>query len=448
VIDKVLIANRGEIALRIIRTCHEMGLKTVAVFSTADRDALHVRFASEAVCIGPPSARESYLRPDRLIAAAEVTGADAIHPGYGFLAENAEFSTICADNDIDFIGPAGRTIELMGNKSRAKRTMQEAGVPGVPGSDGPVTSLSEGRSVADEIGFPVMLKAVAGGGGTGMRLVREPGDFEQQFSAVRTEAEAAFGNPDTYIEKFVEEPRHVEIQVLGDGRGNVIHLGERECSIQRRHQKLVEESPSPIVEDGLRERMGEAAVNAGAAVDYEGAGTVEFLVDADGNFYFMEMNTRIQVEHPVTEEVIDCDLVEQQIRVALGEELPDTTYAPPNGHAIECRINAENPFRNFSPAPGQIDTFHLPGGHGVRVDTHAYAGYVIPPHYDSMIAKLIVRGDTRERAITKMQRALDEFVIEGIDTTVPFHQQLMRDERFRDGDFTTRFLDDFELVGG
>ena len=444
-IDKVLIANRGEIALRIIRTCHEMGIKTVAVYSTADRDALHVRFADEAVCIGPPASRDSYLRPDRIIAAAEVTGADAIHPGYGFLSENAEFSAICADNDIEFIGPSAETIKLMGDKSRAKSTMQAAGVPGVPGSDGAVESLEEGQAVAAEIGYPVMIKASAGGGGKGMRLVREQHDFERQFKAARNEAEAAFGNPSVYLEKFVTEPRHVEIQVLGDGQGNVIHFGERECSIQRRHQKLVEESPSPVVEAKLRNEMGQAAVRGAEAVNYEGAGTVEFLVDAEGNFYFMEMNTRIQVEHPVTEEVADCDLVEYQIRVAAGENVRRREIVL-HGHAIECRINAENPFRNFSPSPGRIDTFHTPGGHGVRVDTHAYAGYVIPPHYDSMIAKLIVRGSTRERALNKMMRALDEFIIEGVDTTIPFHQQLLRDEAFRAGEFDTRFLETFELA--
>ena len=444
-IDKVLIANRGEIALRIIRTCHEMGLKTVAVYSTADRDALHVRFADEAVCIGPPASRDSYLRPDRIIAAAEVTGADAIHPGYGFLSENAEFSAICADNDIEFIGPSAETIELMGNKSRAKSTMQAAGVQGVPGSEGAVESLEEGQAVAAKIGYPVMIKASAGGGGKGMRLVREEHDFERQFKAARNEAEAAFGNPSVYLEKFVTKPRHVEIQVLGDGQGNVIHFGERECSIQRRHQKLVEESPSPIVETKLRNEMGKAAVRGAEAVNYEGAGTVEFLVDAEGNFYFMEMNTRIQVEHPVTEEVADCDLVEYQIRVAAGESVRRREIVL-HGHAIECRINAENPFRKFSPSPGRIDTFHTPGGHGVRVDTHAYAGYVIPPHYDSMIAKLIVRGSTRERALNKMMRALDEFIIEGVDTTIPFHQQLLRDEAFRAGEFDTRFLETFELT--
>jgi len=443
-IQKVLIANRGEVALRVIRTCHEMGLDTVAVYSTIDQDALHVRFANEAVCIGPPSSSESYLRPDRIIAAAEVTGADAIHPGYGFLSENAEFSQICDDNDVIFIGPKADTIRLMGEKSLAKKTMAEAGVPTVPGSDGVVNSLEDGRAVADEIGFPVMVKAAAGGGGRGMRLVDAPEKFMQAFNSARSEAEAAFGNPSVYIEKVVEQPRHIEIQLVGDGQGNVMHFGERECSIQRRHQKLLEEAPSPIVDEDLREKMGQAAIRGAEAVNYAGAGTIEFLVDAEGNFYFMEMNTRIQVEHPVTEEITDVDLVEYQIRVAMGETITSRTI-PLNGHSIECRINAEDPFKNFSPSPGTITAFHQPGGHGVRVDTHAYSGYRIPPTYDSMIAKLIVRGKTREQAINKMQRALDEFVIEGIQTTIPFHQQLMRDERFRAGDVTTQFLDDFAL---
>jgi len=443
-IRKVLIANRGEIALRVIRTCHEMGLHTVAVYSTADRDALHVRFADEAVCIGPPPSSESYLRPDRIIAAAEVTGADAIHPGYGFLSENAEFSQICADNDVTFIGPKAETIRLMGEKSLAKKTMDKAGVPTVPGSDGTVDDLDTATGIAHDVGFPVMVKAAAGGGGRGMRLVREPDAFARAFNNARSEAQAAFGNPSVYIEKVVEEPRHVEIQVLGDGHGGVMHFGERECSIQRRHQKLVEEAPSPAVDATLRDEMGQAAIRAAEAVDYAGAGTVEFLVDADGDFYFMEMNTRIQVEHPVTEEVTDVDLVEHQIRVAMGERVESQTVEL-DGHAIECRINAEDPFKKFSPSPGTITAFHQPGGHGIRVDTHAYANYRIPPHYDSMIAKLIARGKTREQAIQKMRRALDEFVVEGIQTTIPFHQQLMADARFQAGDFTTRFLDAFEL---
>jgi acetyl-CoA carboxylase biotin carboxylase subunit len=444
VIKKVLIANRGEIALRIIRTCHEMGLETVAVYSTADRDSLHVRFADEAVCIGPPAGRDSYLRFDRIIAAAEVTGADAIHPGYGFLAENADFSAICKDHDLKFIGPQPETIRLMGDKSLAKDTMAKAGVPVVPGSDGEVASAKEGKKIADGMGYPVMIKASAGGGGKGMRVVSDANDFEKQFKAASNEAEAAFGNGGCYIEKFVAGPRHVEIQVLGDGKGNVIHFGERECSIQRRHQKLLEESPSPVVDAKLRAAMGEAAVRGAKSVNYEGAATVEFLLDNQGNFYFMEMNTRIQVEHPVTEEVADCDLVEYQIRVAMGEEVEEREIRI-DGHAIECRINAEDPFRNFSPSPGMIKTFHPPGGHGVRVDTHVYAGYNIPPYYDSMIAKLIVRARTRDLAIQKMLRALDEFVIEGVKTTIPFHQQLLRDERFIKGDFDTRFLESFTL---
>ncbi len=441
---KILIANRGEIALRIIRTCHEMGLRTVAVCSTADRDALHVRFADEAVCIGPPPSRESYLRADRLIAAAEVTGADAIHPGYGFLAENAEFSAICADHGIKFIGPSPETIRLMGEKSLAKETMRKAGVPVVPGSEGIVESVKDALRLAAEIGYPVMVKASAGGGGRGMRIIWEEEMLAKQFRAAQAEAEAAFGNPDLYLEKFVVQPRHIEVQVLGDGQGTVIHFGERECSIQRRHQKLVEESPSPIVDAELRARLGEAAVRGAETVNYEGAGTVEFLMDADRNFYFIEMNTRIQVEHPVTEEVTDVDLIEYQIRVAMGEKIQPREVRL-DGHAIECRINAENPFKNFAPSPGLIKTFHPPGGHGVRVDTHAYAGYVIPPHYDSMIAKLIVRGRTRELAIRKMRRALNEFVIEGVHTTIPFHQQLMDDPHFQAGTFDTRFLESFAL---
>jgi acetyl-CoA carboxylase biotin carboxylase subunit len=443
-IQKILVANRGEIALRVIRTCHEMGIRTVAVYSTVDRDALHVRFAHEAVCIGPPSSGESYLRPDRLIAAAEVTGADAIHPGYGFLAESAEFSQICADNDIEFIGPAPETMRLMSQKDVAKDTMNEAGVPIVEGSDGVINDMDEAFELSADIGFPVMVKAASGGGGTGMRLVREPDAFEKAYKGARSEADAAFGDPEVYIEKFVEKPRHVEIQLMGDGQGNVMHFGERECSIQRRHQKLVEETPSPIVDEDLREEMGRTAVEGAEALNYEGAGTMEFLVGADRNFYFMEMNTRIQVEHPVTEEVTGDDLVEHQIRVSMGETI-ERTSAEMEGHAIECRINAENPFQNFSPAPGDITAFHQPGGHGIRVDTAAYGGYRIPPTYDSMIAKLIAYGNTREHAIRKMRRALDEFVVEGVDTTIPFHLQLMDDERFRDGDFDTRFLDDFEI---
>ena len=442
--DKILIANRGEIALRIIRTCHEMGINTVAVYSTIDRDALHVRFADEAVCIGPPSSQESYLRPDRIIAAAEVTGVDAIHPGYGFLSENAEFSAICSDHDVKFIGPSPNTIDLMGEKSLAKKTMDKAGVPTVPGSDGIVESVEEGKAIADEIGYPVMVKASAGGGGRGMRLVEDPANFQRAFEGAQSEAEAGFGNPDVYIEKVVVKPRHVEIQILGDGDGNVIHFGERECSIQRRHQKLIEEAPSPIVDEELREEMGEAAIRGAESVNYEGAGTIEFLVDADRNFYFMEMNTRIQVEHPITEEVTDCDLVEHQIRVAAGEPISDQNITM-DGHAIECRINAEDPFKNFSPSPGTVTAFHQPGGQGVRVDTHAYVNYVIPPTYDSLIGKLIVRAKTREQAMDKMKRALDEFIVEGVRTTIPFHQQMMHNADFRAGNFDTRFLDNFTM---
>ena len=421
-----------------------MGLKTVAVYSTADRDSLHVRFAGEAVCIGPPPSRESYLRPDRIISAVEVTGADAVHPGYGFLSENADFSAICADHGVKFIGPGQDTIRLMGDKAAAKDTMRKAGVPVVPGSDGIVENVKDGQRLAAEIGYPIMIKASAGGGGRGMRLVQSESEFPKLFAAARTEAESALGNADVYLEKFVLEPRHVEIQILGDGKGNVIHFGERECSIQRRHQKLIEEAPSPIVDESLRRSMGEAAILGSEAVNYEGAGTVEFLVDADRNFYFMEMNTRIQVEHPVTEEVTDADLIEYQIRVAMGENVRRRNVTI-DGHAIECRINAEDPYRKFSPSPGEITTFHPPGGHGVRVDTHAYAGYTIPQYYDSLIAKLIVRGRTRELAIRKMVRALDEFVIEGVKTTIPFHRQLMTDPDFQTGNFTTRFLESFEL---
>ena len=444
---KVLIANRGEIALRIIRTCHEMGLQTVAVYSTADRDSLHVRFADEAVCIGPPPSRESYLRHAQIIAAAEVTGADAIHPGYGFLAENAEFSAICQDHGIKFIGPSARTITLMGDKSLAKTTMRAADVPCVPGSDGVVRDVKEAIEIAGKIGYPVLVKASAGGGGRGMRVVPNEKELPNLFNAARSEAEASFGNPDVYIEKFVTQPRHIEIQLLGDGQGTVIHFGERECSIQRRHQKLLEESPSPIVDEKLRAAMGEAAIRGAESVNYEGAGTVEFLVDANRDFYFIEMNTRIQVEHPVTEEVTDSDLIEYQIRVAMGERIRKRDV-PMQGHSIECRINAENPYKNFSPSPGTIKTFHPPGGHGVRLDTHVYTGYVIPPYYDSMIGKLIVRARTRDLAIKKMRRALGEFVIEGVHTTIPFHLKLMDDPRFQAGTFDTHFLETFKLQEG
>ena len=437
---KILIANRGEIALRVIRTCKEMGINTVAVYSTADAESLHVKFADEAVCIGPPSSKESYLKIPSIIAAAEITNVEAIHPGYGFLAENAEFSRICEEHNIKFIGPSPKMIETMGDKSKAKETMKNNGVPVVPGSEGVVSTYEEAKELCKDIGYPVMLKAVAGGGGRGMRLVHAEEKLKQNFSTCRNEAETAFDNPDLYIEKFVVEPHHVEIQVLGDQHGNAIHLGERDCSMQRRHQKILEEAPSPIMTEKLREEMGDAAVNAAKAINYEGAGTVEFLVDKDLNFYFMEMNTRIQVEHPVTEEITNYDLVCEQIKAAAGKKLEDKPLKM-RGHAIECRINAEDPEFNFRPSAGVISAFHTPGGHSVRVDTHAYAGYRIPPHYDSMIAKLIVSAPTREDAIKRMRRALSEFVIEGIKTTIPFHLQLMDDENFNRGTFTTKYLE-------
>ncbi len=441
---KILIANRGEIALRIIRTCKEMGIKTVAVYSTADRDALHVRFADEAVCIGPPSSTNSYLSIPAIMAAVEITNADAVHPGYGFLAENAGFAEICEEYNIKFIGPTAAMIRGMGDKITAKETMIKAGVPVVPGSDGLVKGVAQGRKISDDIGYPVMIKATAGGGGKGMRIVRDGEEFESQWNNARNEAKASFGNDAIYIEKFVEEPRHIEIQIIGDQHGNVIHLSERDCSIQRRHQKLIEEAPSPFMTKDLRKRMGEAAILAGKSINYEGLGTVEFLVDKNRDFYFMEMNTRIQVEHPVTEEVIDRDLVKEQIKVAMGDKLSGKNYIP-KLHSIECRINAEDPYADFRPSPGHILHFHSPKGHGVRVDTHAYAGYSVPPYYDSMIAKLICKAETRDECITKMQRALDEFIIEGIKTTIPFHQQVMKDERFRSGKFNTGFMNDFTL---
>lgn len=441
---KILIANRGEIALRIIRTCKEMGIKTVAVYSTADRNALHVRFADEAVCIGPPSSALSYLSIPAIMAAVEITNADAIHPGYGFLAENADFAEICAEYSIKFIGPTADMIRGMGDKVTAKETMIKAGVPVVPGSDGLVKNVAHGIKLSAEIGYPVIIKATAGGGGKGMRIVWEEEEFEEQWNRAKNEAKASFGNDGIYIEKFVEEPRHIEIQIVGDQHGNVVHLSERDCSIQRRHQKLVEEAPSPFMTDELRERMGNAAIKAGKSINYEGVGTVEFLVDKHRNFYFMEMNTRIQVEHPVTEEVIDRDLIKEQIKVAAGDVLAGNNYIPAM-HCIECRINAEDPYNDFRPSPGFIEQFHSPKGHGVRVDTHAYAGYVVPPYYDSMIAKLICKAETREECITKMERALGEFVIDGIKTTIPFHQQLMKDERFRSGDFNTSFMNTFVL---
>lgn len=441
---KILIANRGEIALRIIRTCKEMNIKTVAVYSTADKDSLHVRFADEAVCIGPPSSSESYLSVPKIMAAVEITNADAVHPGYGFLAENADFAEICQEYGVKFIGPSPEMIRKMGDKVTAKDTMIKADVPVVPGSDGLLKDLKDGISTSEEIGYPVMIKATAGGGGKGMRIVRSTEEFEKQWNSARQEAKAAFGNDGMYVEKFVEEPRHIEIQIIGDQQGKVIHLSERDCSIQRRHQKLVEECPSPFMTDELREKMGAAAIKAGEAINYEGVGTVEFLVDKYRDFYFMEMNTRIQVEHCVTEEVIDHDLIKEQIKVAYGIPIEGDSYIP-NMHAIECRINAEDPFNDFRPSPGNIASFHSAKGHGVRVDTHVYAGYSVPPFYDSMIAKLIVRAQTREEAITKMERALDEFIIEGIKTTIPFHKKLMKDEKFRKGNFDTGFLNDFEM---
>jgi len=441
-LNKILIANRGEIALRVIRACQEMGIKTVAVYSEADREALHVRFADEAVCIGPPSPKESYLNIPRIIAAAEVTNADAIHPGYGFLSENASFAEICETSGITFIGPTAQMISSMGDKAFAKETMRKSEVPVVPGSDGVIEDKNAARELADSIGYPVIVKATAGGGGRGMRIVRQSEEFEKLFQTARTEAESAFGNPGVYIEKYIEEPRHVEIQVLGDTYGNVIHLGERDCSIQRRYQKLIEESPSPVVDDELREKMGDAAIRGAKSVSYRGAGTIEFLVDKDRNFYFMEMNTRIQVEHPVTEEVTGYDLIREQIEIMDGKRLSRRKIKP-NGHAIECRINAEDPNKDFRPSPGKITSLHIPGGFGVRVDTHAYAGYVIPPFYDSLMAKLIVHASTREDAIKRMIVALDEFIVEGIQTTIPFHIKVMKNERFRAGDVDTSFIDTF-----
>lgn len=437
---KILIANRGEIALRIIRTCKEMSIKTVAVYSTADQDSLHVKFADEAVCIGPPPGKESYLKIPSILAAAEITDAEAIHPGYGFLAENAEFSRICGEHDIKFIGPPPEMIETMGDKARAKKKMIKNGVPVVPGSNGVAASFEDAQNTCKKIGYPVILKAVAGGGGRGMRVVTENSKLEQAYSTCRNEAETAFGNPDVYIEKFVQDPHHVEIQILGDQHGNAIHLGERDCSLQRRHQKILEESPSPLMTPKLRQKMGRAAIDAALSVNYEGAGTIEFLVDKNLNFYFMEMNTRIQVEHPVTEEITNYDLVAEQIKIAAGEKLEKKPLKM-RGHAIECRINAEDPAHNFRPSAGTITVFHPPGGHSVRLDTHAYAGYKVPPHYDSMIAKLIVSAPTRNDAINRMRRALSEFVVEGIKTTIPYHLQLMNDPNFQKGKFNTHYLE-------
>ncbi len=442
--NKILIANRGEIALRVIRTCKEMGIKTVAVYSTADRDSLHVRFADEAVCIGPPSSTDSYLSIPKIMAAVEITNADAIHPGYGFLSENAGFAEVCAEYGVKFIGPSSEMIQKMGDKVTAKDTMIKAGVPVVPGTGGLVKDAKSAIETSKEIGFPVILKATAGGGGKGMRIVWKAEDLEEQLNLAQVEAKASFGNDGIYVEKFIEEPRHIEIQIIGDQFGKVIHLSERDCSIQRRHQKLVEECPSPFMTDDLRQRMGDAAIKAGEAINYEGVGTVEFLVDKHRNFYFMEMNTRIQVEHPVTEEVIDHDLIKEQIKVAAGIKI-DGGNRLPTMHAIEVRINAEDPHNGFRPSPGKIHSFHSAKGHGVRVDTHVYAGYTVPPYYDSMIAKLICKAQTREECITKMQRALDEFIIEGIKTTIPFHQQLMKHEDFRSGNFHTGFMNTFNI---
>ena len=442
--QKILIANRGEIALRVVRTCKEMGIKTVAIYSTADKESLHVRFADEAVCIGGAPSTDSYLNIPNIISAAEITNADAIHPGYGFLAENAEFSRVCEEYQIKFIGASANMINNMGDKATAKDTMKRAGVPTIPGSEGIIQSVKEGKLIAQEVGYPIMLKATAGGGGRGMRLVKTEKEFQNAWDSARQESGAAFGNDDIYLEKFIEEPRHIEIQIIGDAAGRACHLSERDCSIQRRHQKLLEETPSPIITEELRKNMGKAAIKGAEAIRYEGAGTVEFLVDKYGKFYFMEMNTRIQVEHPITEEVTDYDLIKEQIKVAAGIPISGKNYFP-QMHSIECRINAEDSRKNFRPNPGKITNLHFPGGHGVRVDSHVYAGYTIPPHYDSMIAKLIVTAQTREEALIKMKRALEEMVIEGVETTIPFHLKLMDDKQFKSGNFTTAFLDTFDF---
>ena len=441
---KILIANRGEIALRIIRTCREMGIKTVAVYSTADRESLHVRFADEAVCIGPAPSSESYLKMPNIIAAAEITNADAIHPGYGFLSENAKFSKICEEHKIKFIGASCSMIGQMGDKATAKATMKAAGVPTIPGSEGLIDTFETAKKLAKKIGYPVMLKATAGGGGKGMRAVWKPEDLQKGWDGARQEAKASFGNDGMFMEKLIEEPRHIEIQIVGDSFGKACHLSERDCSVQRRHQKLTEETPSPFMTTALRKKMGDAAVLAAEYIKYEGAGTVEFLVDKHRNFYFMEMNTRIQVEHPITEQVINYDLIREQIKVASGIPITGKNYLP-ELHSIECRINAEDPYNDFRPSPGKITTLHMPGGHGVRLDTHVYSGYTIVPNYDSMIAKLITTAQTREEAINKMRRALDEFVIEGIKTTIPFHRQLMDDPDYISGNYTTKFMESFEM---
>ncbi len=441
---KILIANRGEIALRVIRTCKEMGIKTVAVYSTADKDSLHVKFADEAVCIGRPASADSYLNMHHIMAAVEITNADAVHPGYGFLSENSKFAQICTDHGIKFIGPTPAMINSMGDKITAKETIIKAGVPVVPGGEGLLRDVDHAKGLAVEVGYPVILKATAGGGGKGMRVVWEESEIEKAFDTAKAEAAASFKNDGIYMEKFVEEPRHIEIQIAGDQFGNVCHLSERDCSIQRRHQKLVEESPSPFMTPELREKMGEAAIKAASAINYESVGTIEFLVDKHRNFYFMEMNTRIQVEHCVTEEVINYDLIKEQIKIACGEKISGRNYYP-QMHAIECRINAEDPYNDFRPSPGRVTVLHTPGGHGVRVDSHVYAGYVIPPYYDSMIGKLIAVAQTRDEAINTMSRALSEYVIEGIKTTIPFHKKLMKNEDFRSGNFTTKFLDNFKM---
>ena len=441
---KVLIANRGEIALRVIRTCKEMGIKTVAVYSQADADSLHVRFADEAVCIGPAASSESYLSIPNIIAAAEITNSDAIHPGYGFLSENAKFSRICQEHGIKFIGASPDQIDSMGDKATAKETMKKAGVPCIPGSEGILETYEDAVATARKIGYPVMMKATAGGGGKGMRAILEENELQGAWDSARREAAAAFGNDGMYMEKLILEPRHIEIQIIGDSFGKACHLSERDCSVQRRHQKLVEETPSPFMTDKLRKKMGEAAVKAAEFIAYEGAGTVEFLVDKDRNFYFMEMNTRIQVEHPITEQVVGFDLIREQIKVAAGEPISGKNYFP-EMHSIEVRINAEDAFNDFRPSPGMITSFHAPGGHGVRLDTHCYSGYAIPPYYDSMIAKLIITARTREEALDKLERALDEFIVEGIKTTIPFHQQLLDNIDFRKGVYTTKFMEDFEL---
>ena len=441
---KILIANRGEIALRVIRTCREMGIKTVAIYSTADKDSLHVKFADEAVCIGKPASMDSYLNIPHIMAAAEITNADAIHPGYGFLAENAKFAQICTDHGIKFIGPTPEMINSMGDKVTAKETMIKAGVPVVPGVEGLLESVEHAKTSAKQVGYPVILKATAGGGGKGMRVVWAEEEIEKAFENAKTEAAASFKNDGIYMEKYVEEPRHIEIQIAGDQFGNVCHLSERDCSIQRRHQKLVEESPSPFMTPELREKMGQAAIKAASAINYESVGTIEFLVDKHRNFYFMEMNTRIQVEHCVTEEVINYDLIKEQIKIAAGHKISGKNYYP-EMHAIECRINAEDPYNDFRPSPGKITVLHQPGGHGVRVDSHVYAGYVIPPYYDSMIAKIITMARTREEAIDTMSRALSEYIIEGVKTTIPFHLQLMKNEDFRKGNFTTKFMESFKM---